>query len=110
MPGPNGIVIVAEGPASAEGQGGALNGFKGFIPTRQGGEEGAALGGGRAVVWGEDSGGGIMTVDSGGASVMGSGSGDVLVDGPPDDTVARLVTAPLAVMGEHRSSCTGLSV
>lgn len=93
-----------------EGQGGPLNGFKGFIPTRQGGEVGVAPGGGTSVVWGEDSGGGMMTVDSGGACVMGSRSGDVLVDGPPDDTVARLVTAPLGVMREHRSSCTGLSV
>ena len=103
-------MIVAEGPASVEGQGGELNGFKGFSPTGQGRELGAALGGAKSIVGGDDPGGDITTVDSGGACVMGSGSGDVLVDGPPDDTVARLVTAPLGVMGAHCSSCAGLSV
>jgi hypothetical protein len=104
------MVMVAGGTASAAGQGGALNGFKGLIPSGQGGGLGVALGGAAATVEGEDSDGSMATVGSGGACVIGSGSGATPVGGPTDDTVARLVTAPLAVMGEHWSNCAGLSV
>lgn len=90
---------------------GALNGFKGFMPTGQGKEEfGTAFDGGASIVWGEDPGGDITTVGSGGTCVTGGGSGAVPTAGPPDETVARLVTAPLAVMGAHCSNCAGLSV
>ena len=95
---------------SALGQGGALNGFKGFIPAGQGGGLGAADGGGGAIIAGDDSAGDITTVGSGGTCVMGSGAGTAPTGGPPDGTVARLVTAPLAVMGEQCSNCAGLSV
>jgi len=108
--GAEGIVIVAAGTASAVEQGGALNGFKGLIPSGQGRGLGAALGGAAAIVEGEESGDSMVTVGSGGACVIGGGSGSAPIGGPPDDTVARLVTAPLAVMGEHWSSCAGLSV
>ena len=95
------MVMVAGKSASAVGHGGALNGFKGFNPTGQGRDVGAALGGASAIVEGED---------SGGICVTGAGSGGAPIGGPPDDTVARLVTVPLAVMGAHCSSCAGLSV
>jgi hypothetical protein len=104
------MVMVAAGTPSAAGQGGALNGFKGFIPTAQGRGLGMVLGGATSIIAGADPGGDITTVGSGGACITGGGSGSVPIGGPPDDTVARLVTAPLAVMGEHWSSCAGLSV
>ena len=103
-------MIVAVGTVSLAGQGGALNGFKGFMPTGQGSAVGAAFGGGTSVVWGADPGGDITTVGSGGTCVTGGGSGAVAAGGFPDETVARLVTAPLAVIGAHDSSCAGLSV
>lgn len=103
-------MIVAEGTASAAGQGGALKGFNGLIPTGQGRGLGAALGGAAAIAEGEASGGSMATVGSGGADVTGGGSGGAPIGGPPDDTVARLVTAPLALMGAHCSSCAGVSV
>ncbi|MEO7862054.1 MAG: RHS repeat-associated core domain-containing protein [Nitrospirales bacterium] len=102
--GPDGGVIVAAGTVSPGGQGGALNGFRGFMPTGQGGAVGPALGGGTSVVRGADPGGGITTVGSGGAGVIGGGLGGSPAGGPPDETVARLVTAPLAVIGAHGSS------
>jgi hypothetical protein len=95
---------------SALGQGGALNGFKGFMPTGQSRELGTSDGGGAAMIAGDDSTGDITTVGSGGACVIGSGVGTAPTGEPTDGTVARLVTAPLAVMGEHRSNCAGLSV
>ena len=108
--GPDGGTIGAAGTVSPEGQGGALNGFKGFMPTGQGRALGVALDGGTSIVCGADPGGDSTTVGSGGACVIGGGLGGVPVGGPPDETVARLVTAPLAVMGAHCSSCAGLSV
>lgn len=104
------MVIVAGGAASAGGQGGALNGFKGFIPTAQGRGVGMVFGGSTSIIEGDDPGGDIRTVGSGSACVIGGGSRGAPIGGPPDDTVARLVTAPLAVMGEQWSSCAGLSV
>jgi hypothetical protein len=62
------------------------------------------------MVEGDDPGGDITAVGSGGACVIGSGSGGVPAGGPPDDTVARLVTAPLGIIGAHCSSWAGLSV
>lgn len=94
-------MIAAAGTVSAEWQGGALNGFKGFIPTGQGGAVGPALDGGTSIVWGEDAGGDITTMGSCGVCVIGGGGGGVPAGGPPEETVARLVTAPLAVMGAH---------
>jgi hypothetical protein len=108
---PGGGVFVAAGTGSPEGQGGELNGFKGFMPTGQGTEElGTAFDGGTSIVWGEDPGGDSTTAGSGGAGVIGGGVGGVPAGGPPDETVARLVTAPLAVIGAHCSNCAGLSV
>ena len=52
----------------------------------------------------------MTTVGSVGAGVTGGALEGVPVGGPPDGTVARLVTAPLAVMGAHWSNCAGLSV
>ena len=110
MSGPDGVVIGAAGMGSVGGQGGALKGFKGFIPTGQGRALGTTFGGGTSIVWGEEPGGDITTVGSGGAGVTGGALEGVPAGGLPDETVARLVTAPLAVMGAHRSSCAGLSV
>lgn len=111
MTGSDGIVIVGAGTGSAGGHGGPLSGFRGLMPSGQGGELGAPLDGATSLIGGDDPGGGdITTVGSGGVCVMGGGSGGFWAGGPPDETVARLVTAPLAVMGAHRSSCAGLSV
>mgnify|MGYP007067096018 FL=1 len=109
--GPGGIVIVGAGTGSAGGHGGPLSGFKGFIPTGQGGALGALLDGATSLIGGDDPGGGDMTtVGSGGGCVTGGGVGGVPAGGPSDGTVARLVTAPLAVIGAHWFSCAGLSV
>jgi len=104
------MVMVAGGAASSVGHGGALNGFKGLTPTGQSRGLGAAFCGIPAMAWSEELGGGIITVGSGGIGVTRGGLGSAPIGGPPDDTVARLVTAPLAVMGEHWSNCAGLSV
>jgi hypothetical protein len=111
MTGSDGIVIVGAETGSAGGHGRALSGFKGFIPTGQGGALGVPLDGATSIIGGDDPGGGdTMVGDSGGACVTGGGVGGVPAGGPSDGTVARLVTAPLAVMGAHDSSCAGLSV
>jgi hypothetical protein len=102
--------MVAAGTVSVGGQGGELKGFKGFMPTGQGRVLGVALCEGTSIVWGDDPGGDITIVGSGGAWVVGGGVGGAPAWGPLDGTVARLVTAPLAVMGEHWSNCAGLSV
>lgn len=111
MTGSDGIVIVGAGTGSAGGHGGPLSGFKGFIPTGQGGALGAPLDGGMSLIGGDDPGGGDITaVGSGGACITGDVVGGVPAGGPSDGTVARLVTAPLAVIGAHWFSCAGLSV
>ena len=104
------MVTGADRVASAEGQEGALNGFKGFSPTGQGRGLGTVLGGAAAIVEGEDPSGSMTVEGSGNAVVNGSESLGGGIGGPPDEMVARLVTAPLAVTGAHCSSCAGLSV
>ncbi len=108
--GPFGIVIVGAGKGSAGEHGGPLSGFKGLMPTGQGGVLGVPLDGVTSLIGGDNPGGDTMTGRSGGAGVTGGGVGGVLAGGPPDETESRLVTAPLAVMGAHDSSCAGLSV
>jgi len=62
------------------------------------------------MVWSASFGDGITAGWSGCAGAIEGGSGSGAIGGPPDDTLARLVTAPLMVMGAQCSNCAGLSV
>lgn len=112
MLGVGGSIIFEGGAGSAAWQGGALNGFRGLRPIGQGrGLDGALCGtsrlfGGVAYSYCL----GLNTNGSEGNGVMRGVSLGGVIGGWTDGLVARLVTAPVSVIGLHDSSWAGLSV
>jgi hypothetical protein len=96
-----------DGPAgigtSAPGHGGLVKGFNGLMPSAQGTGAAVVVSGTRASVEDVDADAGTSAMGCAGAGAIGETSGtDPIVEGP-EDTVARLVTAPLAGIGVHLS-------